>query len=51
MDEKNGTPSVAISTVGLEKEFTRDEYAIVKQSASGQDQCNDCAYAVVDKTM
>lgn len=51
VDEENGTPSAAVSTVGHEKEFTKDEDAIVKQTASGQDQCNDCVYAVVDKTM
>ena len=51
VDEENGTPSAAISTVGHVKEFTKDEDAIVKQTASGQDQCNDCVYAVVDKTL
>ena len=43
--------SAAISSVELEKELTREEYAIVKQNASGQDQCNDSVYAVVDKTI
>ena len=51
VDEENCEPSGAISSVGLEKELTRDEDAIVKQNASGQDQCNDYVYAVVDKTM
>ena len=40
-----------MSSIGLEEELTRDEDAIVKQNASAQDQCNDCVYAVVDKTM
>ena len=39
-----------ISSAGLEKELTRDEDAIVKQNASGQGQCIDYVYAVVDKT-
>ena len=51
VNEENCKPSGAISSIGLEKELTRDENAIVKQNASGQDQCNDCVYAVVDKTM
>ena len=52
VDEENCKPSGAISSVGLEKELTRNEDAIVKQDASGQlHQCNDCVYAVVDKTM
>ena len=52
VDEENRKPSGAISSVGLEKELTRDEDATVKQNASGQlDQCNDYVYAVVDKTM
>ena len=52
VDEEDCKPSAAISSVGLEKELTRNEDAIVKQNASGQlDQCNDCVYAVVDKTM
>jgi len=50
VDEENCKPSAAISSAGLEKELTRDEDAIVKQNASGQDQCIDCVYAVVDKT-
>ena len=52
VEEENCNPSAAISSVGLEKEsVTREQDAIVKQNASGQDQCNDCVYAVVDKTM
>ena len=52
VDEENCMPSAAISSAGLEKEpVTREEDAIVKQNASGQDQCSDCVYAVVDKTM
>ncbi|XP_015760621.1 PREDICTED: uncharacterized protein LOC107339811 isoform X2 [Acropora digitifera] len=50
VDEENCKPSAAISSVGLDEELTRDEDAIVKQNASGQDQCIDCVYAVVDKT-
>ena len=50
VDEENGKPSAAISSARLEKELTRDEDAIVKQNVSGQDQCIDCVYAVVDKT-
>ncbi|XP_067019313.1 uncharacterized protein [Acropora muricata] len=50
VDKKNCKPSAAISSARLEKELTRDEDAIVKQSVSGQDQCIDCVYAVVDKT-
>ncbi|XP_067019926.1 uncharacterized protein [Acropora muricata] len=52
VDEENCKPSAAIPSAGLEKELTRDEDAIVKQNASGQDidQCIDCVYAVVDKT-
>ena len=49
--EENCKPNAAVSSVGLEKELTRNEDATVKQNASGQDQCNDCVYAVVDKTM
>ena len=49
-DEENCKPSAARSSVGLEKELTRDEDAMVKENASGQDQCIDCVYAVVDKT-
>jgi len=50
VDEENCKSSAAISSVELEKELTRKEDAIVKQNASGQDQCNDSVYAVVDKT-
>ena len=50
VNEENCKPSSAISSAGLEKELTRDEDAIVKQNVSGQDQCIDCVYAVVDKT-
>ncbi|XP_044179343.1 uncharacterized protein LOC114955620 isoform X2 [Acropora millepora] len=50
VDKKNCKPSVAISSARLEKELTRDEDAIVKRNVSGQDQCIDCVYAVVDKT-
>ncbi|XP_044179346.1 uncharacterized protein LOC114955584 isoform X2 [Acropora millepora] len=50
VDEENCKPSAAVSSAGLEKELNRDEDAIVKQNASGQDQCIDCVYAVVDKT-
>ena len=49
VDEEKCKASVGLSS-GLEKELTRKEEAIVKQNASGQDQCNDCMYAVVDKT-
>ena len=49
-DEENCKPNVAISSAGLGKELTTNEDAMVKQSASGQDQCIDCVYAVVDKT-
>ena len=41
VDEENCKPSAATSSAGLEKELTRDEHAIVKQNASGQDQCID----------
>ena len=51
VDEENCKPSADTSSAGLEKELTRDEDAMVKQNASGQDQCIDCVYAVVDKTM
>ena len=51
VDKKNCKPSAAISSARLEKELTRDEDAIVKQNVSGQDQCIDSVYAVVDKTM
>ena len=50
VDEGNSKPSAAISSAGFEKELTRDEDAIVKKSASAQNQCIDCVYAVVDKT-
>ena len=50
VDEEEGKASVGLSSSGLEKELTRNEEAIVKQNASGQDQCNECVYAVVDKT-
>ena len=51
VDEENCKPSAATSSAGLEKELTRDEDAIVKQDASAQNQCIDCVYAIVDKTM
>ena len=51
VDKKNCKPSAAISSARLEKELTRDEDAIVKQNVSGQDQCIDCVYAVVDETL
>ena len=50
VDEENCKPSAAVSSAGLEKELNRDEDAMVKQNASGQDQCINCVYAVVDKT-
>ena len=50
VDKKNCKLSAAISSARLEKELTRDKDAKVKQNASGQDQCMDCVYAVVDKT-
>ncbi|XP_044183675.1 uncharacterized protein LOC122947214 [Acropora millepora] len=50
VDEENCKPSAAVSSAGLEKELNRDEDAMVKQNASGQDQCDNCVYAVVDKT-
>ena len=46
VDEENCKPSAAVSSAGLEK----DEDAMGKQNTSGQDQCIDCVYAVVDKT-
>ena len=49
-DEENCKPNVAISSAGLGKELTTNEDAMVTQNASGQDQCIDCVYAVVDKT-
>ena len=45
VNEEISKPSVAISSAGLEKELTRDEDAVVKQNASGQDQSIDCVYA------
>ena len=50
VDEENCMPSAATSSAGLEKEFPRED-AIVKQNASAQNQCVDCMYAIVDKTM
>ena len=50
VDEENCRPSAASSSAGLEKEFTSED-AIVKQNASAQNQCVDCMYAIVDKTM
>ena len=50
VDEEKCEASVGLSSSGLEKELTRNEEAIVKKNASGQDQCNHCVYAVVDKT-
>ena len=51
VDEEDGTASAIIFSTGLEKELTRDEDATVKQILPGQDQCDNCVYAVVDKTM
>ena len=51
VDEENCKPSAAISSAGLEKALTGDDDAIVRKNASGQDQCDNCLYAVVDKTM
>ena len=50
VDEEECTTkaSVGLSSSGLVKEFTRNEEAIVEKP--GQDQCNDCVYAIVDKT-
>ena len=39
------------SLPGVKRPDACDEDAIVKQTSSGQDQCNDCVYSVVDKTM
>ena len=39
------------SSVGLGKALTREDDTIVKQKASGQDHCDDCVYAVVEKTL
>ena len=50
VDEDNSKPSAAISSARFERQLTRDEDAIVNQNASGQDQCIDCVYAVLDKT-
>ena len=50
VDEENCESSAAVSSAGLKKELNRDEDAMVKQNASGQDQCINCVYAVVDKT-
>ena len=50
VDEENCRPSAATSSAGLEKEFPRED-ATVKQNASAQNQCVDCMYAIVDKTM
>ena len=49
-DEEKCKASVDLSSSGLVKESTRSEEAILKQNAPGQDQCNNCVYAVVDKT-
>ena len=50
VNEENCKPSAAVSSAGLEPELTRDGDVIGKQNASGQDQCINCVYAVVDKT-
>ena len=50
VDEENCKPSAAVSSAGLEKELNRDEDAMGKQNTSGQNQCINCVYAVVDKT-
>ena len=50
VDEERCKASVGLSSPQLEKELTRNKETIVKQNASGQDQCNDCLYAIVDKT-
>ncbi|XP_067041300.1 uncharacterized protein [Acropora muricata] len=50
VDEEKCKASVGLSSPELEKELTRNKETIVKQNASGQDQCNDCVYAIVDKT-
>ena len=50
VDEEKCKASVGLSSSGLERELTRNEEAIVKKNASGQDQCNHSVYAVVDKT-
>ena len=50
VDEEECTTkaSVGLSSSGLVGELTRNEEAIVEKL--GQDQCNDCVYAIVDKT-
>ncbi|XP_067040659.1 uncharacterized protein [Acropora muricata] len=50
VDEEECTTkaSVGLSSSGLVRELTRNEEAIVEKP--GQDQCNDCVYAIVDKT-
>ena len=50
VDEEECTTkaSVGLSSSGLVKELTRNEEAIVEKP--GQDQGNDCVYAIVDKT-
>ncbi|XP_044176259.1 uncharacterized protein LOC114965011 isoform X2 [Acropora millepora] len=50
VDEEKCKASVGLSSPELEKELTRNKETIVKQNASGQDQGNDCVYAIVDKT-
>ena len=50
VDEEKCKASVGLSSSGLERELTRNEETAVKQNPSGQDQCNNCVYAVVDKT-
>ena len=50
VDEERSKASVGLSSPELETELTRNKETIVKQNASGQDQCNDCVYAIVDKT-
>ncbi|XP_015763113.1 PREDICTED: uncharacterized protein LOC107342164 isoform X3 [Acropora digitifera] len=50
VDEERCKASVGLSSPELETELTRNKETIVKQNASGQDQCNDCVYAIVDKT-
>jgi len=50
VDEESCKASVGLSSPELETELTRNKETIVKQNASGQDQYNDCMYAIVDKT-
>ena len=50
VDEERCKASVGLSSPELETELTRNKETIVKENASGQDQCNDCVYAIVDKT-